>query len=166
MSMDKEFRSIVDESLALDRETRGDLVDQLMFSLDDVPTFWDHSDEETTDPEYWLDADEISKIPMSHYVEEHDEAILKAFRLERKANVERVKQKSLGLTIENRILLHRKVLASLRVPDPEFGDWAYSVVKGRMEAYERGEVEMVDGFDALARVRELLRIKMEEKASA
>jgi hypothetical protein len=158
--MDREFNTIVDEALTLDRETRCDLVDQLMFSLQDVKAFWDSPDKET-DPNHWLDDDEISKIPMSHYVDEND-AHIPALRKESKKNIERVMRESLGLTLENRILLHRKVLASLRVPDPEFDEWTYSIVKGRLEAYERGEVEMVDGFEALARVRELLRIKMEE----
>lgn len=153
--MDREFNTIAEESLALDRETRGDLVDQLMFSLQDVPTFWDHADEETSEPSYWLNVDEMSKIPMSHYEDEND-AYIAALRKKSKENIERVMQKSLGLTIENRILLHRKVLASLHVPDPEFDEWTHEMLKNRMESYERGDAKMVDGFEAITRVRELL----------
>jgi Putative addiction module component len=156
--MESEFSTIVEESLALDRETRCDLVDQLMFSLNDVPTFWDQASDETTEPSYWLNADEISKIPMSHYVDEND-ADIPNLRKESKENIERVMQKSLGLTVENRILLHRKVLASLRVPDPEFDDWTYKMLKRRSEEIKRGEVKTVDAFEMIAKVREMIRSK-------
>jgi hypothetical protein len=135
--MDREFNTIVEESLALNRETRGDLVDQLMFSLNDVPTFWDHTDEETTEPSFWLNVDEISKIPMSHYVDEND-ADIPTLRKESKENIERVMQKSLGLTIQNRILLHRKVLASLRVPDPEFDERTHEMLKAEWNRMNAG----------------------------
>ena len=79
------------------------------------------------------------------------------YRSRGKAHEEIIKA-TLSLDLESRITLRDKLMEER---DPEIERSWIEECKRRIEAYDRGEMEAIDGDEAIARVRKSLRIKKE-----
>ncbi len=124
--MDAKFQEILNRALSLDREDRCDIVDKLIVSMNNVPEFWNHSEE---DSKYTLSADEIAGVLQRHYAEPFDRNGLSE-------NAKKLLMESLALGTEDKMLLHHKLLASLRLPDEEFDEWTRDLLELRIAQIE------------------------------
>jgi len=66
--------------------------------------------------------------------------------------VEEIKEAVLGLTPEHQAEIADAILANIADPGPLSGAWKAEIDRREAE-YERGEVELVDNTEALARIR-------------
>ncbi|MGH2639441.1 MAG: hypothetical protein ACRDF4_09205 [Rhabdochlamydiaceae bacterium] len=124
--MDAKIQEILNRALSLDREDRCDIVDKLIVSMDSVPEFWNRAEH---DSEYSLTADEIALVPQSHYEEPFERNGLSE-------NAKKLLMEVLALETEDKILLHHKLIASLRLPDKEFDEWTRDMLELRIAQIE------------------------------